>query len=155
VAKKAVFKLAKHLDSSIEEKGRLPEILSHLPAEGLVKRRIHYLQNHIILNTHYYVSDTNILNLGPETDVVLAGYRRGEKQARLLLIRYGSPKGATGSYESFRRLYLPEAVGSKAVLLENGKWGAVALKERLVAVVLEADSRQLAESLIKASIGDR
>ena len=153
-AKKAVFKLAKLLDASIEGKGRLPEILSFLPEEGLIERRIHYLQNHIILNTHYYVSDTNILNLGPETDVVLAGYRRGENQARLLLIRYGSSKQATRSYERFRRLYLPEATGSEAVLLENGKWCAVALKDRLVSVVLEADSRPLAERLIKASLRD-
>jgi hypothetical protein len=153
-AKKAVFKLAKDLDASIEGKGRLPQILSFLPQEGLVERRIHYLQNHIILNTHYYVSDTNILNLGPETDVVLAGYKIEEKQARLLLIRYDSSKKANLSYERFRRAYLPEAAGSEAVLLENGKWCAVSLKERLVAVVLEADSRSLAERLIKASLRD-
>jgi hypothetical protein len=34
-------------------------------------------------------------------------------------------------------------------VLEDGKWAAVSLKNSLLIIVLEADSRQLAEKLLK------
>ena len=44
--------------------------------------------------------------------------------------------------------YLPDADPSGAALLENGKWAVIQKKGRLVAIVLEADSRDLAAQLL-------
>ena len=44
---------------------------------------------------------------------------------------------------------MPEAGSTEAVLLEDGKWSAAGLKNTFVAVVLEADTRPLAENLLR------
>ena len=69
----------------------------------------------------------------------------GEK----MLVEYDEARKATESGERFRRYYLPDADSSGIALLENGKWAAVKAKKQLLAVVLEADSRELAENLLQ------
>ncbi len=110
---------------------------------------IRYLHHPILLNYHYYLSDENILQISAETDVALAAYRIENKTALLLLVVYPESKNATKSRARFLADYLPDADPSGATLLENGKWAAVKKKDRLVAIVLEADSRELAEHLLR------
>ncbi|NNF84144.1 MAG: hypothetical protein HKM29_03210 [Deltaproteobacteria bacterium] len=148
-AKEAAFRLARAVDSLIGEEGRKPTILGRLPREGLEDRSVRYFHHFMILNYHYYLSDENILDLGRETDVLLASYRRGGKRARLLLVHYPDPKRAKRANERFLAHYLPEAGEKNAIRLENGKWSAATRKGRLLAVVLEAGSRSLAEGLLK------
>lgn len=148
-AEKTVKALARQVTSRITRQGTKPRILSQLPSEGLQSKNIRYLHHPIVLNYHYYLSDENILNISHKTDVVLASYRLGKKEARLLLIAYSDPETAKKSMISFFNHYLPDANQYGMALLENGKWAALSLKERILAIVLEADSRQLAESLLK------
>ena len=151
-AEKAVRGLGKVVASLITAQGPKPRILLRLPHEGLLPRSIRYLHHHIVLNYHFYVSDENILDLGPHTDAVLAGYQRGKEYARILLVIYPNKKKAAEALARFLRHYLPEADSKGLVLLENGKWSTAALKGKLLAVVLEADSRQLAKGILKRVI---
>ena len=48
--------------------------------------------------------------------------------------------------------YLPEADEKGVVLLENGKWSAVVIKDNLLAAVFDAHSQRLAEDLLKGII---
>jgi len=148
-AKEAAYHLARAVDSLIGDEGPKPPILRKLPPEGLQDRSVRYLHHPLLLNYHYYLSDENILNLGKETDALLASYSRGGKRARFLLVHYPSPERARGAHEKFLASYLPEGGTGGAVLLENGKWSAALRKGSLLAVVLEADSRLLAESLLR------
>lgn len=148
-AKKALLELATAAASGIKERGPQPTILLKLPPEGLQNRGVHYLRHHMLLNYHYYLADENILNLGPHTDAVFAAYRRDGKSARLLLVLYPDGPAAAKAHGSFIRHYLPENVSAGAVYLEDGKWSTAALKDNLLTVVLESDSRQLAEDLIR------
>src|SRR3989304_6303966 len=148
-AKEAAYHLARAGDSLIGDEGPKPPILLKLPPEGLQDRSVRFLHHPLLLNYHYYLSDENILNLGKETDALLASYSRGGKRARFLLVHYPSPERARGAHEKFLASYLPEEGTGGAVLLENGKWSASLRKGRLLAVVLEADSRLLAESLLR------
>jgi hypothetical protein len=148
-AEKAVKELGQQVAALIPKKGNRPHLLSKLPAQGLDSANIHYLRHPIILNYHFYVTDENILNISQQTEAVLANYRRGQEKARLLLVKYPDSEIATGSLSNFLKHYLPDADKSGMALLENGKWAAARLNKRWLAVVLEADSRQFAESLLK------
>ncbi len=148
-AKEAVFALARAVDSSIGERGPKPEILAQLPPGGLEEQSVRYLHHPMLLNYHYYLSDENLLSLGPETEALLASYRRQEERARLLLVRYPGVEKARAAHREFLAHYLPGGEGGKAVRLENGKWSAAAGKGRVLSIVLEADSRSLAEDLLQ------
>ncbi len=148
-AKEAAFRLAKAVDSLIGQEGEKPPVLRKLPPGGLEDRIVRYLRHPMLLNYHYYLSDENLLDVGEETDVLLASYRRDGKAAQLLLVRYPDPERAQGAHEAFRSQYLPEARKEGAVRLENGKWSATSRTGNYLAVVLEADSRQLAEGLLE------
>jgi len=146
---KAMIELGRQVGGSITEPGAKPKILSRLPHEGMDSQSIRYLHHPVLLNYHYYLSDENILQISAETDVALAAYHIENKTALLLLVVYPESNNATKSRALFLKHYLSDADPSGAALLENGKWTAVKKRDRLVAIVLEADSRELAEHLLK------
>jgi hypothetical protein len=147
-AQKAVKMLGKKVDSLIAARGARPKIIDRLPPEGLQLRSIRYFHHPVILNYHYYLSDENLLNLSPHTDAALAGYRQDGGQALILLVSYPESNAATGAYANFNRHYLADADKRGMVRLENQKWSGSKIYGRLLVIVLEADSRQLAESLL-------
>lgn len=148
-AEKAVRGLARRVASLISHEGPKPQILSLLPQKGLQARTIRYLHHHILLNYHFYLADENILNLGPDTQAVLADCKREQANARLLLVQYPEGGKAAEAHRALLKYYLPEASATVPVLLENGKWSAAASRGTLLIIVLEADSQQLAKSLMK------
>jgi hypothetical protein len=148
-AEQAVKELGRQVADKIAGHGPKPEILSQLPPAGLLKDRIRYLYHPIVLNYHYYISDENILNISVDTDVALAEYQLGNQAAQLLLIKYPTSENAAQSQADFLNHYLPDADKKGAALLENGKWAVIHKKGHLLAIVLEADSREYAELLLK------
>ena len=146
----AVKTLGKMIDSLISTRGNRPKILKLLPPEGLRSDRVRYLHDPIILNYHYYISDANLLNLSSQTDAVLASYQRQAEEALILLASYSEPAAAAGAYTSFLKHYLSDANKNGMAMLENNKWCAAKVRDRLLMIVLEADSRQLADKLINA-----
>jgi hypothetical protein len=148
-AKEAIGELSRVVASLIKEQGPKPGILLKLPSEGLQSRSIRYLHHHTLLNYHFYLADENILNLGQQTDAVLAVYQRFGKRAHLLLVSYPNVEKAAEAHKTLLHHYLPEAKSTGAVLLEDGKWSATGLKNKFLAVVLEADTRPLAENLLR------
>jgi hypothetical protein len=146
----AVKALGKMVDSLISTRGARPEILKLLPPEGLLSDNIHFLHHPMILNYHYYISDENLLHLSPETDAVLASYRSRAEQALILLVFYPEPGTAFRAHAGFLKNYLPDADKNGMAKLENNKWCAAKIKDRLLTIVLEADSRQFADRLLKA-----
>jgi hypothetical protein len=148
-AEKAVKELGRQVAALIPAKGTRPRLLLKLPAQGLDSDNIRYLHHPIVLNYHFYLAEENILNISPQTDAVLADYRRGQEKAKLLLIKYPGSEVAGRSLSNFLKHYLPDADKYGFALLENGKWAAARLKKRWLAVILEADSRKFVESLLK------
>ncbi len=146
----AVKELSRQVAALIPVRGTRPRILLRLPPSGLKVESIRYLHHPIVLNYHFYLSDENLLNIAPNTDVVLASYQRGGENALLLMVIYSDPSAAKKSLTNFIMHYLPDADQAGSAMLENGKWAAALLRQRLVVVVLEADSRQLALNLLKS-----
>ncbi len=149
-AEQAVKSLGRKVAELITGSGARPQILSQLPPEGLQVDRIRYLHHPIVLNYHYYIADENILNIGTDTDVTLAEYQRDHQAALLLLIKYPTSEKARQSRTAFFKHYLPDANKRGVALLENGKWAAINQKGELLAIVLEADSKEFAEHLLEA-----
>jgi hypothetical protein len=164
-AEKAVKALGREVAASIAEKGFRPRILQKLPSEGLVSGNVRYLHHPIVLNYHFYISDENILNLSAKTEALLANYKVGTEAARLLLISYTNLKVAKKSLKlllisytnlkvakkslkGFSKHYLPDADKTGFAKIENGKFAAAFLKDKLLTIVLESDSRQLVEKLL-------
>jgi hypothetical protein len=145
---KAVKALGRQVDALIAAQGARPKILNMLPAQGLSYENIRYLHHPMILNYHYYLADQNILHLSPDTDAVLASYRRDRQNALVLLVLYPQRDAAVRARADFLKHYLPDADPTGMALLENNQWAAAKIKDQLLVVVLEADSRPLAQSLL-------
>jgi len=107
-----------------------------------------------VLNRHYFVSTENILRLGGQTEAVLSIYQLKEGSAQVLLVKYPDAEKAKGAYSSFLKHYLPDADPSGMAQLENKKWCGASVKGPLLAVVLEADSREIARDLLGGLIGE-
>jgi hypothetical protein len=140
------------MDSLIKVQGPIPQILSLFPKAGLLPDTLRYFRHHIVMNAHYFLSNENILNLGPRTEAALAWYRRGETSAILLLLMYPGPQEADEALKSLIKYYMPEAGKEALVRLENGKWAGAATRDRLLVTVAEADGRAFALDLIHGVI---
>ena len=147
-AEQAVMELGRLVADKITGNSTTPEIIDMLPPVGLKSDTIRYLHHFIVLNYHYYLSDENILNISAETDAALAEYQTENQSARMLLVKYPTAEMAVKSWAAFLKHYLPDADKKGMELLENNKWAAININEKLLAIVLEADSRRLAEQLL-------
>lgn len=149
-AEKTVLTLGRHIEKQIPEAGSYPEILNSLPNAGLIRDSIRFLHHHVILNYHYYFSNENILGLTANTDAVLAEYEMNHANARLLLIRYPEPGQAKSALSNIFKYYIPEADQTKTARLETNKWAAASVKSCLLVFVMEADSKEIAQGILKS-----
>ena len=147
--KKALFALGKKVASTIEEEGKKPDIIALLPEEALVERSIHYFHNHMILNYHFYVSDENILLLDQETEAALAIYREKNEKFHLLVVRYPEKSEASRAFESFIKIYMPDAKETGLVQTEDGKWTAARLKRDILVVLFNGPSANYAKGVLE------
>ena len=94
-----------------------PELLKILPFDigtgwKLRNDRIGYFRSHLVLNSLYYLSHQNILNLDLSTEAVAAPYDSidGKDRARVqfLFVRYGDSGQAQQALDHFHKAYLPE-----------------------------------------------
>lgn len=152
-AKQALLELAGKVASLIKKQGPKPQILSRLPKKGLQARSIRYFHDHPVLNRHYFISTENILHLGGQTEAVLSTYQFKDGAAQILLVKYPDAEKAKEACSSFLKHYLPDADPSGTAKLENNKWCGASVKGPWVAVVLEADSREIAADLLGGLLG--
>lgn len=154
--REALFKLARKMDSAIEKKGQIPELISLLPPEGVDRDKVRYFHNHVILNHHFFLADENILNLDQQTECTLGIYHEQEEEYCLLLIRYEEQDLAAKALESFASAYMPDASEPGLVQTEDGKWTAAQQEYNLLIIVFSALTKKHAmETLDKCRKGSR
>ena len=61
--KDIVFKLGRAIAGAIKNEGPLPPILALLPTENLLPETVHYFHHYIWLNSFYFVSNENVLDI--------------------------------------------------------------------------------------------
>jgi hypothetical protein len=148
--KETVLTLGRHIAGLIKESSQKPPIISKLPGENLVKESIRYFQHYIWLNSHYFISDQDILHIDKDTQAVLARYKDkpDAESYYVLLVAYPDTSKAKAAYENFMKHYLPDAQdGVKQ--LEDGKWTGCKQADNLVIAVLNANSADKVKTLIK------
>ena len=142
--------VARGISGKLPPPGNRPALVTALPSQGRVPFSDRFFHTHQSLNYHYYLVRENVLNLTPETDVVLARYQPGSTY--LLVIRYESEADAAAALSSFRDQIVPGSRTSETVARENGTFVSSIHQGRFVVVVLDALSEVDADQLRSAAL---
>lgn len=155
--KALILDLGRSIARAIPGEGRPPAILALLPAPGLVAGRVRFFHNYSVLNYHYFVADGDVLLLRGRADAALGDYGPAGAVSRLLIVQYADPAEAARAGASFAASVLPQAAGSGAAKTKTGRWTALRVRDRFVAVVFDAATDTEAEARLSevASLIDR
>jgi hypothetical protein len=149
--KNVVMAIGEQIAEAIQEVGKKPKLISLLSEEGLIPKSVHYFHKQVSLNNHYYLGDSNLLNLGNETEAVLAQYKRGGQKVRLLLCLYKGPKEAEAGFRQFTNAYFSAKQTTENKIqvetTKNGKFASAFFTEGLLVLVFESPDKKTCESL--------
>ncbi len=175
----AVAALGRRIAAALPDGGGPPAIAARLPELGLDRSRVHYATSHVLLNRYFFVADGDLFGFAPGVEGIVAAYRAGGRgdtgragdagdaaeaggvavagdaaePYRLLLVSYPGPAGgeaAGAALARFRAGFLAEASPDGTLRLENGRWTAARAIGPLLAVVLDAPSRETAIAALDA-----
>ena len=166
-SRQAVLDLGRSLtESSAEypEPGLFQDIPPALPAGwALRKNRAGFLRSHLVLNSLFYLSSENLLDLDLTTEVVTAVYDKvldtGDKPQRIrwLAIRYADSGAAGKAVRHFHAVYLPDVPFPEEVLsmpqriaayrVEDG-WLGYRLVGQILALVFECPDQAAVEAVL-------
>ena len=131
------------------------------PGFSLQQDRLCFFRSHLVLNSVYFLSPSNILDLGLGAEAVIASYKaqgQGKQKSavRLLVIRYPDADAGRKAVGHFIRTYLPEKkaaipAGSSAtreiLKIEDG-WVGYSLSGALLTLVFECPTREIAGNFL-------
>jgi hypothetical protein len=143
----AVKSLGAAIASRIRERGALPHVVLLLPEASLMKHTVRYFSNHALLNSHYFVADTDILHIDTSCGAALAKYGDGARPSILLVVEYRNKEDARRALADFTASYLPEHSGGRCARVENGRWVCCRCMDTVLSVVFEAVTEDVGESL--------
>lgn len=137
-SKKTIFEIAKAIENSIPEKGEVPLLISFI-SEEVEKNSVKFFHDQNILNSHYFLSYENILNLGKDTK---CGAGKSSKGEFISIVSYPDEIKSRAAYRKFLSSFMPGSM-TGFEKMENGKWSGIGnFKEFLVLVF---DSQTLDE----------
>jgi hypothetical protein len=127
--------------------------------------RIGYFHSYLVLNSLYYLSHQNILNLDLSDEAVTAPYEKANngdfKRAQFLFVKYSDSMQAQRALIKFHKAYLPErernfVEGSmiespKFINIEDG-WLGYKLHGPFIALVFECPDQKSAQDILKQII---
>jgi hypothetical protein len=148
-----ILQIGKATANSITSAGPEPKLVRFIPGKdlGLVDKSVRYLKSHVLLNQRFFIAHQNILNLNRKTEAVLAQYIQDRQKTQLLLIRYPGSKEAGDAYQSFMKIYLPDAGGKDRLRTEDKKWTFARQLNEFVLIVFGVPTEAAAEALLKAT----
>jgi hypothetical protein len=151
----AILTMGRAAANSIPATGTEPKLVGFIPGKdlGLVDKSVRYLKSHVLLNQRFFIAHQNILNLSRKTEAVLAQYLQDKQKTQILLIRYPNLKEAGDAYQSFMKVYLPDAGGKGCSKTEDRKWTFARQRKEFVLIVFGAPTEADAEALLKATEG--
>jgi len=166
-SKQAVLALGKAITANRKSPPE-PELLKILPlhigsAWKLRKDRLSFFRSYLALNSIYYLSHENILDLDLTAEAVTAPYERisssgDRKRSQFLLMKYENHERAREALDHFHDAYLPEhkkeftsdSANKNPSLfkLEDG-WMAYKLLGKYIAIVFECPDQESAKIIIQ------
>lgn len=128
----------------------------------LRRDRIGYFYSHLVLNSLYYISHENILNLNHSTEAVIAAYEKtrkdhDQKRFHFLVINYPDHQQALMALNGFAEAYLPDRKRENQPELKNENknfyqiedgWMGYKLQNRYLALVFECPSLESAREIM-------
>jgi len=166
-SKEAVLTLGKAIAAGTHDPPE-PALVKFLPLEinavwKLRVDRLSFFRSHLVLNSIYYLSHENILDLDISTEAVSAPYQyipgSGDpKRSQFLLVQYENPELAHLALNRFHDAYLPghkkeitaeTAADSPSFFkLEDG-WLAYKLIGKYIAIVFESPDPESARAILQ------
>lgn len=118
-----------------------------------------YLRSHLVLNSAYFLSSENLLDLGLDCELAAATYRRNAgadspKQVHVLLVRYAEEAAARKALAHFQKVYLsgkPTAAGDRGVVSIEDGWAGFIHSGRGLGLVFEAPDETSARLFLDSS----
>ncbi len=151
-AQLTIKNIAEYIDDSISETGELPGVLRVIPERGLVDESVLYFHHPAWINSLYYISDENILNIDNQTGCILARYGDKKDRSYLLAIRYSTIEDAKRAFNQFYKVFSEEKDSPGLSLMEDGTWIAYTRHHRYFFGVFHASSEILAKDLLQETI---
>lgn len=144
---KMVLELGRIIALSIPAEGALPPLLKLLPEEKRIRDSIRFFHHYIWLNSHFYVSGEDILDMRDDVDAVMAAY--GDKTAKyyLLVVSYPGPERARGAGQALGNACKSGGEGGGLFLPGGSRVGFRQMQNRL-AVVFNAPGAETTEALL-------
>jgi len=168
-SKSAVLELGRAVARS-REPSPAPEWIHSLPGSLcgswiLDSSEIRFLRTHLVLNSIYFLSYSNILNLDLSTEIAAGPYRLGDKSAGnppvfIFDIRYPSEAKARKALSGFHKAYFPESpigreekgfAGPVLRPVEN-KWAGYLTSGRCTVLGFEFPDRESIETALKETV---
>ncbi len=166
-SKEAVLALGKAIIAGAKNPPE-PELVKILPlkigsAWKLRMDRLSFFRSHLVLNSIYYLSHENILDLDLSAEAVIVPYEHisnsgDPKRSQFLLVRYENPDRARKALNQFHDAYLPEhqknimadpAADIPSLFeLEDG-WLAYKLIGKYIFFVFECPDKESARAIIQ------
>ncbi|MBP1597582.1 MAG: hypothetical protein H6Q05_2959 [Acidobacteria bacterium] len=164
-SRKAVLEIGRAIIAGRREPAP-PKLAAAMPARvqptfSLQQDRLCYFRSHLVLNSVYFLSPSNILDLGTGVEAVVASYRtqgQGKQKSavRLLVIRYPGVDAGRKALSHFIRTYLPEkkaavptgSGGSRGILKIEDGWVGYSLTGFLLALAFECPTREIADNFL-------
>ena len=166
-SKDAVFALGKAIATGTQYPPE-PALVQLLPLEiddvwKLRANRLSFFRSHLVLNSIYYLSHENILDLDLSAEAVIAPYQyisdSGDpKRSQFLLVQYENRERARQALNRFHDAYLPghkkektaeTAAGSPSLFkLEDG-WMAYKLIGKHIVIVFESPDPESALAILQ------
>ena len=166
-SKEAVLALGKAIAAGTQYPPE-PALVKFLPLEidafwKLRVDRLSFFRSHLVLNSIYYLSHENILDLDLSAEAVIAPYQHipgsgDPKRSQILLLQYENPERARQALNRFHDAYLPEhkkkitadtaADNQSLFKLEDG-WLAYKLLGKYIAIVFECPDPESARTILQ------
>ena len=162
----AVLALGKAITANAKASPK-PELISRLPVEigsgwKLRMDRLSFFRSHLVLNSIYYLSHENILDLDLSAEAVMVPYEqrspsREPRRSQFLLVQYESPERARKALNHFHESYLPEykmkitadlAAGRPGLFKIEDGWLAFKRLGKYVALVFESPDKETARAIL-------
>lgn len=145
--KAAVLELGQSVASRIKEVGEKPSIVGLLPEGEYAPTTLRYFFSHAILNSHFFVSDDDILLLGPTVDAVLV--RMLPDRSHLLLVEYPSEEQAEAARKGYFAARMPGGAEDGVARSAEGKWTGCIRQDRRLVIVLDGATSQGAAAALE------
>jgi len=171
-SREAVLSLGKVITSNRKnspEPGLLKAIFSHIGSDWKLRRdRVSFFRSYLVLNSIYYLSPQNILDLDHSIEAVTAPYENitesgHTKHPQFLLVKYEDPVKANKALVHFHDTFLPEhekkvetdtsAKNPSIFKIEDG-WMGYQLSGRHLVIVFDCPDEKSAETIIHQNVSN-